>query len=273
MLDNPIIFYTTSFKLSSDYKRNECLVSPNYKYSQDFIKESFKTIEYHLMAFNKLKTKSDIEKELYVHNYCLNNFNYDYKFNDFSFSILGLVLNKSAVCEGISKFIKLVFDYLDINCLVVTGKAHDPAKNTLIESHAWNIVTINGKTYHLDVTFNMTLKNKLNRYDYFNLSDVAIKNEYMKDGNTPVCNTSNNDYYSMNSLIAANYSDFKQYIGNKLKKGQKDIVVKLKFPQNQNNIDKIIEISLQQYINIFNCDASVSLNYNLNQMVFEISFK
>ena len=41
--------------------------------------------------------------------------------------------------------------------------------------HAWNILTIGGKRYHMDATFDNTLsRDGVKRYDYFNLSDEKI---------------------------------------------------------------------------------------------------
>ncbi len=41
--------------------------------------------------------------------------------------------------------------------------------------HAWNVIRIDGKYYHLDVTFDNTLsRDDAVRYDYVNLADKQI---------------------------------------------------------------------------------------------------
>jgi tRNA U34 5-carboxymethylaminomethyl modifying GTPase MnmE/TrmE len=42
-------------------------------------------------------------------------------------------------------------------------------------NHAWNIITLGGKRYHMDATFDNTLsKNGVKRHDYYNLDDKRI---------------------------------------------------------------------------------------------------
>ena len=175
LLDNPMIFYVSSFSQTNDLYKQKCIVRPDYKYALSFVKQHVSYIQDYLKAFDGIKAKSDIVKEIYVHDYCLNNFRYDYSFGEYSFSVLGLVLNGTAVCEGIAKFVKLSLDYLGVNSLVVYGRAKNPIYDDKMEMHAWNMVEIERKTYHLDVTFDMSLKVKVNRYDYFNLADEDIK--------------------------------------------------------------------------------------------------
>ena len=144
LLDNPLLFYVSSFSQSNDLYKKRCAVMPDYKYTRKFVRESNNTIMDFLGIFNALRTKSDIDKEINLHDYCLNTFKYDYAFNDYSNSILGTVLNRSAVCEGIAKFVKLAFDYLGIKSLVVNGKAKSPLQDSSMELHSWNIVEIAG---------------------------------------------------------------------------------------------------------------------------------
>jgi len=273
LLDNPLIFYVSSFTHLSDLYKKKCVIKPEYKYKQDFVRKNIDFVKAYLQKFDALKTKSDIEKEIYVHDYCLNNFTYDDASNDYSFSILGTVLNKTAVCEGIAKFVKLVFDYLGVNSLVVLGKAKNPINDNVEEMHTWNIVMIEGKAYHLDVTFDMSVKDKVNRYDYFNLDDEDIKKEHTIINKIPKCTVTGNDYFSLNSLVMHNSAELERFIGNSLSYGKKNIVVKLKNVKNTETIvDKVISIAQRQYGNVCKRGAGVKVKYNLVQLVFEVDF-
>lgn len=273
LLDNPMIFYVTSFSQGSDLYKQKCVIMPDYKYAKSFVRQHTNLIRDYLRAFNVVKGKSDVDKEIYVHDYCLNNFLYDNNFNDYSYSVLGLVLNNTAVCEGISKFVKLALDYLGVNSLVVHGRAKNPAYDDTMEMHAWNIVEVEGKTYHLDVTFDMSLKNKVNRYDYFNLADEDIKKEHTIINTLPPCTTVGNDYLSANSMVTYTPVELEKYIGNALMHGQKTIIVKLKnVKDTETVVDKVMHIVQQQYGNIYKCSGMVEVSYNSCQLVFEINF-
>ena len=271
LLDNPMIFYvSSSFRLSSGLHGT---FIPDYKYARHLAEEYTVAIKKYLSVFDGLKYKSDLDKEIFVHDYCLNNFSYDYAFKDNSFSVLGPVINKTAVCEGIAKFVKLAFDCLGVQSLVVSGKAKNPVQNSAMEGHAWNIVKIGGKAYHLDVTFDMTIKGKRNRYDYFNLSDEDIKKDHVIADKVPACTTVGGDYFSMNSLVIHNPAELEKFIGSCLIHGKKNIMLKLKNVKNAEIIvDKVISIAQRQYIDICKRSVMVEVVYNESQMVFEIGF-
>ena len=271
--DNPIVFYTSSFSLSTEMHRKRCYFNPEYKYSRQFSKEHMNVISDYLRIFDPAKGKSDFEKELYVHDYCLSNFRYDYTFSDYSYTPLGLVLNGTAVCEGISKFVKLALDYLGIRNLVVSGKAKNPVNDNKTEGHAWNIVRIDGKLYHLDVTFDMTLKNKMNRYDYFNLSDDDIKKDHIITSEAPKCVTVGGDYYSRKALTAPNPADLAALIERNLKSGKTHFIVRLEGASSSGKIaDRVMQIAVDKYMSVYRKSASLELGYNSSQMVFEIDF-
>ena len=274
LLDNPIFFYTSSFEILNDLYKQKAIVRPQYKYPKNFIKQNRDLARNFLQTFDSIKSKSDLEKEIYVHDYCLDNFSYDYSFEENSFSILGAILNKKAVCEGIAKFVKFVFDYLDVESLVVSGKASNPVHEEKLESHAWNIVRIDGNTYHLDVTFDMTIKNRENRYDYFNLCDEEIKRDHLITESVPICTGKGFDYYSKNSMIVRGMGNIEKYITNNIKMGKNRILFKLVDVHNKENIvNEIMDIAQKTYIKTLNKNVSLELEYNLNQFVFDIIFK
>jgi len=269
LLDNPIIFYISSYTVMSDSKRKNCLLQPVYKYPIKFIEENVDKIKSFLIAFDSAKNKSDIEKEYFIHDYCLDNLEYDHSFNVHSYSPLGIVLNKKAVCEGISKFVKLVGDYIGLDTLVVSGKASVPQLNALELPHAWNIVNIDYKPYHLDITFNMTLTDKIKRYDYFNLCDDDIKKDHAYESNVPVCVSCDNNYFYSNNLLANDYDGLSKIICQKLRLGERNIMVKL---LSENNENEMMLVAQQSYLKIYNTNFSTSVSHNSVQSVVEINY-
>jgi len=65
----------------------------------------------------------------------------------------------SGVCAGYADVFKLICDALEIQCIVVSGFSRGAGRrlfgveNTSDSNHAWNIVTINGKGYLIDTTW------------------------------------------------------------------------------------------------------------------------
>jgi len=253
--------------------KKRCVVQPDYKYARSFIRQTTQSIGQYLHVVDAVKSSSDVVKEMAVHDYCLNHFRYDHSFGEYSTSVLGPVLNKSAVCEGIAKFVKLSLDYLGVKSLVVCGKARNPMDDSVLERHAWNIVFIEGRAYHLDVTFDMTLKGKSNRYDYFNLADADIRQERTIINDVPACVTVGNDYMSANALVANNPAELEGIIGDGLRKGKKSLLVKLKnVKATDNAVDKVMAIAQRQYATIRKGSVAVNVNYNPHQWVFEVNY-
>ena len=273
-LDNPLLFYVSSFSCQNDLYTKISIIFPEYTHKRPWVKKYTDTAMNTIMAFDAVRGKSDFEKELHVHDYCLANFTYDYNPDDHSHTILGPILRNTGVCEGIAKYVKLALDHLGVKNLIVSGKAKNPLDDMENEYHAWNIVDVEGEKYHLDVTLDLTLKEKMNRHDYFNLSDSDIKKDHTIIGVVPACSMPSNDYYSINSMLARSPADIERHIVSNLRKGQKDIIVKLLNAQySQRVVDKIFKIAQHQYRSIQKSSGAVEISCNANQMVFEISFK
>ncbi|MCL2063255.1 MAG: hypothetical protein FWG98_02650 [Candidatus Cloacimonetes bacterium] len=275
LLDNPKIFYVTEFTQINNRRSKKSTLKPIYKYDKTFIIQSLEEIENYLKRFDIVKIRSDIQKELYVHDYILQNYQYDYTFHEQSHSVLGPIFRKTAVCDGIAKFVKLALNYLNVNCIVVEGKSLNPPPGSHTDAHAWNIVEIGPNTFHLDVTFNMTLTKNIFRYDFFNLSDKEIENSHIILNNVPECNTSGRDYYTMNGMVVNSFSELEIYIENKLRQNNANFVVKLLgIEYSQSVLDQVMALALNKYGSFIrpNSTGQVDVNHNPSRMVFEIIY-
>jgi hypothetical protein len=169
--------------------------------------------------------------------------------------------------------VKIVLDYLGVECMLITGTVIGTLDKPP-EPHMWNIVKINGRTYHLDVTFDISQKTGVKRYDYFNLPDCEIERDHTITSNAPRCQTIGRDYYSANSLVFNDYKTMGVHIKRELSNGRKHIVVKLnrQLCWGHNVVGEIIETALQQCKLRFFQNTSVEVSYNPSQYVFEIAF-
>jgi hypothetical protein len=164
-------------------------------------------------------------------------------------------------------------DYLGVQSVVVFGKAQSPLYYDKMENHAWNIVKVDGQTYHLDVTFDMTVKNKLTRYDYFNLCDDDIRKDHVIVSDVPKCVVANKDYYTVNDMAAQGKNGLGNYITRKVRSGEKTIVVKLvDAPKSGDIADKVMQVAEQAYMKVKDSGVSLEVSGNQSQLVFEIDF-
>ena len=96
------------------------------------------------------KRPRGIEQLRYIYNYIASHAVYtpNKPFPWYSYSAAGVFLHNSAVCSGFSKCFMLIAKELGYSVSYVIG--YLGADRT--ESHAWNLVELNGFTYHVDVT-------------------------------------------------------------------------------------------------------------------------
>ncbi len=122
--------------------------------------------------------KTEEEKLRCVHDWIIENVHYDKLYKNYAHEVLGPLFHGIGVCEGIAKTVKLLLDELQVECLIVIGEENAEKHGMEGMRHAWNIVRVDGKTYHVDATFDLSLRNGysggIKRYDYYKLSDAQI---------------------------------------------------------------------------------------------------
>jgi hypothetical protein len=272
LLDNPEIFYMDAYQCSKDLNKQTIMLKPEYKYPTREMRQHQETIESSLTFIEAVKHKSDYEKVLYVHDIISENVRYDHTFSDTSSSVLGVARNRAAVCEGIAKYVKLALDCLSVKSVVVVGHAINPAfDQSAAEPHAWNMVEINGGWYHLDVTFDLTLKHKSNRYDYFLVKDEDIKIDHSTANKLPPTAIKPMDYYYTKGLAVAKSFDLEQLIHDGLLNGQRVMQFRLlNVREGLNPSDKVLKVAEEQCQRILNRSFSVEVRYNSVLWIFEL---
>ena len=144
-------------------------------------------------AIREVKSKvtpnmTDREKVILAADYIVKNTKYEinHKFNQNAASALHF---GRAQCSGISKAMKLLMDELGVYCLLVTGISRD---NGVEGKHAWNIVRLDNKYYHLDITFMLgynTIVGAPIKRGYLFYDDARIsKNHEWDRSQVPECN-------------------------------------------------------------------------------------
>lgn len=142
----------------------------------------------------QLEGYSDYEKIREVHNWMVDNIEYDVDLEaDEPYSISGALTEGKAVCEGYARGFKYIMDELNIPCVLVSGTGTNSAGET--ESHAWNYVQLNGNWYAVDVTWD----------DPIVIGNGYVSNEtrythFLKGSNTFFSSHEEDGYLSPNSM-------------------------------------------------------------------------
>lgn len=99
-----------------------------------------------VLASLQVKGKSDYKKVKLIHDYIVNNT--EYQFTSNCYTAYGALLEGRAVCQGYAQLAYKMLTEAGVKCYIITGKANN-GKET--QSHAWNMVKIGKKWYYIDV--------------------------------------------------------------------------------------------------------------------------
>ncbi|MBQ8684239.1 MAG: hypothetical protein IJ518_06975 [Clostridia bacterium] len=108
-----------------------------------------------------------------------------------AFNAYGALVEKQAVCEGYARAMQLLLDMVHIPSTLVTGRSREND-----QEHMWNLVTINGQNYHLDVTWDDS-EDRL-RHSYFNLTTALLERTHsINDGQAGIdtCTAEADNYH------------------------------------------------------------------------------
>lgn len=245
-------------------------ILPNYSLESEKTDELIKNcVERRHKIIEKCKKNDTYETAVAVHDMLIRNIEYKDD-GDFSHSMVAPLTMKYATCDGFSKAYKFIMDGMGIPCLVVSGEAQDPATMKL-ERHAWNMIQIDGKWCHVDVTFDKGVKSyEYPRYDYFGLSDEAVLLDHIYDKTSyPNAIEKTMEYYRRHDNFIINKCQLVSY----LKKNIDKHVIVVKVGDNVSESDFLNKITsvFNEILVSLGRNCVYSYSYNLKQKVIQIN--
>lgn len=220
-LDHPEIFYSVNFKYRYYEDSENIEMIPEYLFQKSKIMDHQKAMDARVKKLaRQAEGMSEKEKELFIHDFICQNIHYDKLKKPYSHEIIGPLGHGVGVCEGIAKSVKILCDALGIWCMIAISEANPEKK--IKYRHAWNIVRIGGRYYHLDATFDNSLGHKETiRYDYFNLSDSQIFRDHEPViWKIPKCDDGEHTYYREKKISFTKYEDVRKRAAQAVKKGK-----------------------------------------------------
>ena len=127
---------------------------------------------------------SDFEKVKTIHDYIANNTSYSFATATTPHSAFTLFNEGKGVCQAYALAAYKMLDQAGIDNYYVTGEAYNGYKTEL---HAWNLVKVDGRYYHMDVTWDDPLVRgggDIVVYDYFLISEEKLNKDHKMDANS-----------------------------------------------------------------------------------------
>lgn len=223
--DEPSLFYASTYRYSYVHGADHLEFAPEYIFDRSKLPTHISALETRLKRLAEpVKNAGELEKIKYIHDFLCRSVTYDKLKKSYSHEVIGPLTNGVGVCEGIAKTAKLMCDQLGVECIVVLCE-NDPDRGIKYR-HAWNIVKLGGKYYHMDATFDNTLsKCGETRYDYLLLDDGRIRRDHLPSiWPVPQCSDTGGFYYRTAKLSFTGAEDISKRLDSVLRK-KKDTFV------------------------------------------------
>lgn len=264
LLDNSMIYYVDArqFKVTYGVLKSELNLRYLYTPEQRKILDEKLTNRIKLIS-NRVKSNDDYETVKKLYSYFVSNYTYWDTGGNEEHTILGPFINEEAVCQGFSYGFKCILDYLGVDCIVATGVLNDVP-------HAWNIVWINQKAYHVDVTAGINLSKGVGmRYDYLCVDDTFLEKTHLRDNNFPVCNDGSMSYYYINDLIANSETELLKLVRNMSEKGKISFAIMV-----NKSLESLLESELEKVMNavLLHMDNVREIYYSYQNGILFIRF-
>ena len=149
---------------------------------------------------------SDFEKALYVYETLIREVDYNENAEN-SQNIISVFLNHETVCQGYAYATQYLLEKLGVDCTTVIGSADG-------QTHAWNLVVMDGQYYYIDTTWGNTqfiyrnetgeelseddiLRLEYLNYDYFGVTTETLLQTHEPDSaiTLPTCTATADNYY------------------------------------------------------------------------------
>ena len=118
---------------------------------------------------------SDYTRALVLHDWLIYNANYDYTYTYYDAS--GVLLHGTGVCDSYARAYLMLMTAAGVECVIVSGMAGSDENGW--ESHAWNMVKLDGTWYHVDCTWDDPNKGGCERHTYFCVSDETLAKDHI----------------------------------------------------------------------------------------------
>lgn len=242
-----------TFNLDDIDVLDETKKSVTFGFTYKYDKETYdKMVKAYDKATNKILSKlndgmSTYKKIQTIHDEIIKGAVYDLEAND-NDNIYGTLVDKKAKCDGYARTFTYVCGKAGIRSITVMG--YDLESDNKDYGHMWNKVYYNKNWYNIDLTWDdpVSLMKENIQYDYFMVSDKALKNTHEEDNlsfKVPKATDDSKNYYVVNKKYAETNKDAERLIKSELRSaaqnGKKSFSIKFASKDVMNHVNDYLK--------------------------------
>lgn len=214
LMDHPEVFWTDGYTYVTSYVNNAISgrrVEFTYNMSRTAIAEANNSIYQGLLdiVVQAGSTSPTYDTVKAVYDYMIENCTYDEL--NLDQSMYSVMVGRSGVCASFAKAFEFIMQCLEIPCTVVFGRLTQSSGmlSTTI-GHEWNLVQLDGKWYHVDVTSGLSVSSGQDAPDYRFLCTTTeeICRTHIIENPVPIPECSSNDleFFRLHGMSVDTYS-------------------------------------------------------------------
>lgn len=215
LADNPTLFWVDkSVSIRSSPGRTEVVFNHIFpKGDVDRYKKEMTGVVEGIRQKAEKTCHSDYDVALLVHDHLASTITYLDEGTPQQQSMLGPLLHGKGVCEGIAFAYSYILYVCGVNCTTVYGRVKGERNG-----HAWNILFLDGKGYHVDVTHDLECTSHPGNHRHFCLTDAELKES--RTWECPViCDSSTYSYMRINGTAFRSLRQMCDHLQNALCSG------------------------------------------------------
>ena len=182
---------------------------------------------------------SDWEKVLLLHDLLIHRADYDEveRRQDIvradNHSIYGILVKRTAVCEGYAETMTYILRQLGINCITCLGGGGWDGGKSYRKAHAWNCVTIGGDSMQIDTTWD-DLGNHLGEmgisHQFFGLTgrEMELCHGFSANFPLPECSRPKLNYFVRRNLVASTMEEVQEIVALAAARRQRVVELRVK---------------------------------------------
>lgn len=216
--DHPELSVIDPSEVNIEYSLTEFWIIPGYWFPEHQVYNNhMQFLDECTFIANRITNSqaNELQKEIAIYDFMVKNIRYglcdaDHNVSEkLSQSAFSTLFERKGVCKGISMLFKCLADLVGLKVAVIEGEVYD-AQWLL---HAWNLINIDGKFFHVDVTQDIvTYQNEgVCSYNGLNMLDVEISTNYRWNKTKyPKCIGSPLGFYEYEKLIVHDEEDLRR---------------------------------------------------------------
>ncbi len=283
LMDHPELFYVEGYTYTK-YNRGDKVVAIRFSgtYSmgeeQALLRKTEIDEAVQLLLAGAAGLTDDYDKVKYVYDTLIRSTEYDLEAPD-NQNIYSVFVNHKSVCQGYAKAVQYLLDRMGVECTLVQGSVDTG------ESHAWNLVKVNGSFYYVDATWGdasyqpdevepeMGYVPEIN-YDYLCVTTEQLLRTHILGGYVPmpVCVDEKDNYYVREGALFAAYDreQMRQLFEKCMAENRMDVTVKCADAECFRQILTAM-VEEQEIFDYFDTTGK-SIAYSLNEKQLSMTF-